>query len=76
MHTHLMMPFQMTPKVNDLVALTLTFMLKIAFSDFVVPRGIVLHKHMYIYTRNVWGEFYFRVFANLREFTQNWSPQG
>ena len=32
-------------KVNDLV--TLTFVLKISFSDYVANRGIVFHKHMY-----------------------------
>ena len=36
-----MMPFQMTPKVNDLVTLTLTFALKVAFLDFVAAGGIV-----------------------------------
>ena len=34
------MPFQMTP-VNDLVTLTLTFALKIAFFDFDAAGGIV-----------------------------------
>ena len=34
-------------KINDL--LTLTFVLKIAFSDFVATGGIVFHKHMYFF---------------------------
>ena len=38
MHTPLMMPFQMTPRS---MILTLTFVLKIAFLDFVGARGIV-----------------------------------
>ena len=33
----------MTPKVDDLVILT--FMLKIAFLDFVAAGGLVFHKH-------------------------------
>ena len=33
-------------KVNDLVTLNVTFMLKIAFSDFVVAGGIVFHKQI------------------------------
>ena len=42
-HTLLIMPFQMTPntKVIDLVTLTLTFAIKIAFLDFVAAGGIV-----------------------------------
>ena len=44
MHTPLMMSFQMDTKVNDLV--TVTFVLKIAFSDVVAIGGIVFHKHM------------------------------
>ena len=43
-HTQLMMPFQMTPRSGTL---TLTFVLKIAFLDFVATGGIVFHKHMY-----------------------------
>ena len=42
-----MMPFQMTPRP---MTLTLTFVLKIAFLDFVASMatgGIVFHKHMY-----------------------------
>ena len=35
-------------KVNDLVSLTLTFVLKIAFSDSVAAGGIVFHKHILI----------------------------
>ena len=33
-------------KVNNLVTLTSTFVLKIAFSAFVSARSIVFHKHM------------------------------
>ena len=33
-------------KVNDLVPLTMAFMLKIAFSDFVNAGGKVFHKHI------------------------------
>ena len=33
-------------KVNDLLTLTLTSMLKIAFSDSVASGGIVFHKHI------------------------------
>ena len=33
-------------KVNDLVTLTVTFMLKIAFSGFVSVGGILFHKHI------------------------------
>ena len=47
------MPFQMTPNVNVLVTLTLTSMLKIAFSDFVVTGGILFHKHRYM--QYIWG---------------------
>ena len=35
-------------KVNDLVTLTQTFVLKIAFSDFVATWSIVLHKHVFL----------------------------
>ena len=38
MHTPLMMPFQMTPRS---MTLTFTFVLKIAFLDFVAAGGIV-----------------------------------
>ena len=44
-----MIPFQMDTKVNDLVTLTLTFVLKIAFLDFVASGDIVFHKHMYFF---------------------------
>ena len=37
-------------KVNELVTLTLTFVPKIAFYDFVAPGGIVFHKHMYFFS--------------------------
>ena len=36
-------------KVNDLVTLTLTFMLNIAFSGFVATRGIVFHKYIFCF---------------------------
>ena len=32
--------------VNDIVTLVVTFMLKIAFSDFVAAGGIFFHKHI------------------------------
>ena len=35
-------------KVNDLVTLTLTFLLRIAFSEFVTAGGIVFHKHIFL----------------------------
>ena len=35
-------------KVNYLVIVTLIFVLKIAFPDFVVAGGIVFHKHMFL----------------------------
>ena len=38
----------MDTKVNDLVNLTLTLKLKIAFWDFVATGGIVFHKHTLI----------------------------
>ena len=46
MHTPLMMPLQMTPKVNDLVTFTLTLKLKIAFST-CCRQGytVVFHKY-------------------------------
>ena len=37
-------------KVNDLVTLTLTFVLKIAFSDYVAAGGIVFHTHTLIFS--------------------------
>ena len=43
-HTQLMIPFEMTPRSMNL---TVTFMLKIAFSDLVATGGIVFHKHRY-----------------------------
>ena len=36
MHIQLMMPFQITPR-----PMTLTFLLDIAFSDFVATKGII-----------------------------------
>ena len=36
-------------KVSDLVTLTLTFVLKIAFSDYVAASGIVFHKYTLIF---------------------------
>ena len=47
MHIQLMMPFQITPR-----PMTLTFLLEIAFSDFVAwPKGLykVFHKNIVIY---------------------------
>ena len=44
MHTQLMTPFQMTPKVNDHVTLTSEFTLKITVSDSAATKGIVFHK--------------------------------
>ena len=50
MYTQLMMPFQMTPRSIDLVTLTLTLKLKIAFST-LLPQGhtVVFHKHPLIF---------------------------
>ena len=44
MHSQLIIPFQMTPRS---VTLTLTFVLKKAFFDFVAAGCIVFHKHRY-----------------------------
>ena len=38
-------------KVNDLVTLTLTLKLKIAFSDFVATRGIVFYKLIHVFLK-------------------------
>ena len=37
-------------KVIDLVTLTLTYVLRIAFLDFVATGGIVFHEHMYFWS--------------------------
>ena len=48
MHTPLNDALSNDNGTNDLVTLTFTFMLKIAFWDFVVTRGIVFRKFLHI----------------------------
>ena len=55
-------------KVNDLVTLTLTFLLKKTFSesDSVAAGGIVFHKHTLIFIRRLVGTYYGMARASVR----------
>ena len=47
--------FSNDTKVKNIVSLMLTFVLKIAFSNFVDTRGTMFHKHMYSWNYGIQG---------------------